>query len=306
MPLQNLISTSQSAVCRQLEVFRKTVDENEIWRSTEDMQFVFLCGANISEGIPSKRRQQLIDFADKNLPHAKFFLAESIFNVLKKEQDKSNLLDIENELSEFSDFVIIILESESAFCELGAFSTHTEIRKKLIVINDTKHMESKSFINLGPVQAVQEGASKENIIYYKMEDNGKFDGDGIGNVFSLLYKLIHKEPKKNRHRANGYNPNINLTKDSLRFLHDLIYFSGPIHFYEISRINKVLFSAANDNKLRSHIALLSSINQIITTEKGLYKSKNNKPYFQYDKINLQFLMSSFKNMYFRYDKKRLL
>ena len=134
MQLHNLITSKQSAVWKQLNSFRATVEKYEIWRPTDDVQFVFLCGANISNGIPSRRRQLLLDFSSKHLPYAKFFLAESIFQILEAEGHKSNLLDIENDLSAFSDFVVVILESESAFCELGAFATHAELRKKLIVI----------------------------------------------------------------------------------------------------------------------------------------------------------------------------
>ncbi len=60
----------------------------------EDL-FVFLCGANIEDNKPSKRRQALIDFSTRQLSHTKFFIAEQIFEFLLKEGHKENSLDIE-------------------------------------------------------------------------------------------------------------------------------------------------------------------------------------------------------------------
>lgn len=208
MRLYNILSSSKSAVWKALQSFKGAIAKNEIWRPKEDVQFVFLCGANIKQGVPSKRRQILLDFSSRHLPYTKFFLAEAIFSVLRAEGHKTNLLDIENDLSKFSDFVIVVLESESAFCELGAFAVHKKLRKKLIVINDYNFRKSESFIKLGPVEAISEITDGKHILYYKMEKDGKIHGDSIGDVFSNLHKLIHKEPKYRRDRVDEYEPNL--------------------------------------------------------------------------------------------------
>lgn len=306
MQLHDLISSQKSAVWRQLIKFKSNINKNEIWRPKEDVQFVFLCGANINPGEPSRRRRTLMDFSSKNLPYAKFFLAESMFTVLKAEGHKANLLDIEKDLSSFADFVIIILESESAFCELGAFAAYKELRNKIIVINDSNHKSSPSFINLGPVKAIDEISGGNQVIHYKMGDNGKIYGDGIGDVFSKIYNLIHKEPKKRRSRVCNYNPNENFTKESLRFVHDLIYFSNPISLSEFSRILKTIFSHSNENNLQKHLALLCATGQVDRAESGLYSSTYNEPFFEYGQHDINDLIASFKNMYFRHDKRRLL
>lgn len=305
MQLYNIISSPKSAVWRQLNFFRTTVEKKEIWRPTDDVQFVFLCGANIEPGIPSKRRQILLDFSSRNLPHAKFFLAESIFKVLEAEGHKANLLDIENDLSAFSDFVIVVLESESSFCELGAFATHKELREKLIVINDINHKESPSFINLGPVEAVKEISTGNHVLYYKMEADGKVRGDGIGDVFKKLHSLIHKKPKKRRTRVQKYDPNENFSKDSLRFVHDLIYLSSPVSLPELSRIIKVIFLSSKEKHLQKHLGLLCATEQVERSDTGLYRSLYNQPFFEYELNDVTNLIASFKNMYFRYDRARL-
>lgn len=305
MQLHDLISSPKSAVWRQLDNFRIAVERKEIWRPTDDVQFVFLCGANIDSSTPSKRRQNLLDFSSRNLPYAKFFLAESIFKVLEAEGNKVNLLDIENDLSAFSDFVIVVLESESSFCELGAFATHKELREKMIVINDLEHKKSTSFINLGPIKAINEISGGTHVLYYKMEISGKLTGDGIGDVFHKLHALIHKEPAKKRSRAQKYDPNENLSKDSLRFVHDLIYLSGPVSFPELSRIIKVIFSSSKEKQIHKHLGLLCATEQVQRSDLGLYYSLYNKPFFEYDHHDINNVIASFKNMYFRYDRGRL-
>ncbi len=301
-----LISSPVSAVGHQLSNFRDVVKRNEIWRPLEDVQFVFLCGANIRLDTPSKRRQNLLDFSDEKLPHAKFFLAEPIFKVLNAEGNKGNLLDIEEDLSAFSDFVVVILESESAFCELGAFATSKRLREKLIIINDTSHKDSQSFINLGPIAAVNEISDKKNILYYKMDIDGKERGDGIGAIYKKIYELIHKIPRHRRERAKDFNPNENLTKDSFRFVHDLVYLTGPIFFSEISRVVKVIFSSSQEKQLQKHMGLLCATNQIKRSENGLYSSSNKKPFFEYQLFDFTDTLASFKNLYFRYDAERLI
>ena len=305
MQLHSLISSEKSAVWKQLNSFRVTVESNEIWRPTDDVQFVFLCGANITPGTPSKRRQLLLDFSSRNLPFAKFFLAESIFQVLEAEGHKANLLDIENDLSVFSDFVIVILESESAFCELGAFTTHTELRRKLIIINDKNHRESTSFVNLGPVKAVKEESNGDHVLDYKMEPDGKTRGDGIGDVFEEIYRIIHKDPKGKRTRVKLFDPNSYFSKDSLRFVHDLIYMASPVSLPELSRMIKVIFSSSKEKQLQKHLGLLCATEQVKRNESGFYASLYRQPFFEYGVHDINNLIAAFKNMYFRYDRKRL-
>lgn len=306
MQLYEIISSEKSSVGKELQRFKIIISKDQIWRPTEDVQFVFLCGANIDTNTPSKRRQILLDFSSRNLPNTKFFLAESIFQILEAEGHKTNLLDIENDLSKFADYVIVILESESAFCELGAFATHKELRKKLIVINDYKHNMSESFIKLGPLQAISEISDGKNILYYNMDVEGKFYGDGIGDVFSELYKLIYKDPETRRTRVKEYNPNVYFTKDSLRFVHDLIYFTSPISFTELSRVIKKLFAQSKDKQLQKHLGLLCATEQIKRSDNKSYYSLYNKSFFEYGIYDVHNLIASFKNLYYRYDFSRLI
>ena len=89
-----------------------------------------------------------------------------MFLTLQKEGHKGNILDVEHDISEFADHIIIILESPSAFAELGAFA-HAKLRNKLIIINDKKYESENSFINLGPIKAIRECTGDLSVINYK-------------------------------------------------------------------------------------------------------------------------------------------
>lgn len=304
MQLYDILESPKSAAGQILRKFRLVIEGQRIWRPVNDVQFVFLCGANVRPEIPSKRRQTLLDFSLRHLPHTRFFLAESIFKILEAEGHKTNILDIENELSRFADYVIIVLESESAFCELGAFATHDELRKKLIVINDLTHRSSRSFINLGPIKAVEEATSENHILYYKMEGDGREYGDGIGDIFSALHKLLPQDPKPRRTRVDEYDPNTFFTKESLRFIHDLVFFCSPVSWQELSRIVKILFSKAKDKQLQKHLALLCAISHARRTDSGFYRSLCSRPFFAYDRFDSNSMIATFRNMYLRYDPRR--
>ncbi len=305
MQLYNVFTSTKSAVWQVLNDFKTMLELNAVWRPKDDIQFVFLCGANVDIATPSKRRQSLLKFSERQLPHAKFFLAETIFKILEAEGHKTNFLDIENDLSAFADYVVVVLESESAFCELGAFANHKDLREKLIIINDCKYKESPSFINSGPVKAVAEISAGKQVLYYAMASDGKVHGDAIGDVFSELHNLIHREPQARRTRVANFNPNKHFTKDSLRFIHDLIYFTCPITFTELSRVIKILFEASKEKQLQKYLGLLCATEQISRTSKGLYVSLCDRPFFEYS-YDVDNLIASFKNMYFKHDDTRLL
>ena len=173
-----------------------------------------------------------------------FFLAENVLPVLKKEGHKGNILDIENEISVFADKIVIVLESPSTFTELGAFS-HEKLREKIIVINDSKFKDSKSFINVGPIEAIKEASKENQVIYYKMRKDGVHRLDSIGDIYGSLYEIL----KKKRRRGSNFtpitfgecNPGINFDKKSVMMVHDLIYFSGPIKYGELIQVLLLIF-----------------------------------------------------------------
>ncbi|MCG5527741.1 MULTISPECIES: retron St85 family effector protein [Halorhodospira] len=248
-------STVHSAVAH----LRSIIYGSSLVRRHRDLKLVFLCGANKTKDLVSERRRALIDFIKAHLPKHRVILAENLI------EDSENLLEIEHKISKIADHVIIVLESESAFCELGAFANQNSIKSKITVINDKQFKGANSFINKGPLKVVEESTSKRGVLWYEMTPGGAFSGDGIGHVFpQLRARLVDKgHAYFERLQPEAIDPSEKLTKDRLLFLHDLIYLAGPLTHKSLIDLLKLIFGANKDYKNANlAIALLKSIRVI--------------------------------------------
>ena len=291
-----------------VSVLRHSLLFSKVYAPRDLDKFVLLCGANqFTEDTTalSARRKALLAFAQLQLPHAQFFVAEDMFKVLQKEGSKKNILDIENTISTFADKVIIVLESPSAFAELGAFAVH-DLREKLIVINDQKFKDSQSFISLGPLRAIEEESGKDHVIYYKMKDDGISFTDSIGDTFAPLYSLL-KNPLKGRASKvdiSECDPADNFCKTSVMMLHDLVYVCGPITSGELVEVLKILFHHKKNFRVEEHLALLVAIGSLSQIGPNLFRSALGRTYFSY-RFDLPNVMSIFRNLQQKYFPNRI-
>jgi hypothetical protein len=301
-----------SILSRSLTYLHRYISNGRLYRPSKVAKFVFLCGGNQQDGRISTRRSEIIKFIEKNLPNIKVFIAEQVFEVIKKEGQKGNFLDIEDQISKFADEIIIVLESNGAFCELGAFSTE-KLRNKIIVINNEKYKSSPSFINLGPLEAIKEKGGTKKVIHYKMGDVSLSDADAIGDTFSQLKEILDAIPpdKAGIVTLATCNPKEafekDTMKDTLRFLHDLILFSGPVTHGELTEIVIRIFGDDNYSRLTQWLGLLRSTNLIDV--KGskpnlYYVSKMRNPLLVYN-FDINIIISSFRILYQKYDFERL-
>ncbi len=298
-----ILRTKQS-IKKRISLLQKAISNRQVMRPKNVAKFIFLCGANKDHNNISERRSALIDFSITHLKHTKFFIAERIFSLLQDLGHKGNILDIEHRISEFADLIILILESPSAFAELGAFS-HKELREKLIVINNEAFENSGSFINLGPIKAIEEAKGKEHILYYKMREDGVHVKDAIGDIFSPLYELL-KEPSSGKAspiNSDSCNPSISFNKDSVMFVHDLIYLTGPISHKELIEVLSQVFGKG-DFKLQEHVAILNAFEAVTRSDDELYRSRIGSPYLEY-KFDLNKIISVFRNICLKYTPERI-
>jgi hypothetical protein len=251
---------------------RKILETKQFVKVNRPLNFFFLCGAN-RFGKPSARRQALVQFITRYHEQWRVVFAEKVFSSIS--DTKLNLLDLEHTISEFSDFVAIILESESAFAELGAFC-HENIRKKLLVINDIQYKDSTSFINIGPIKAI-ETKHKDNIIFYEMRHCENDTLDGIGAVFGPIGKHLKSVKPRQRystaHELNEMQDIKKITKFLLYLVHDLIYI-----FYTVSRENLIkilIFLLGNQNfrEIDKVLSVLQGLELIESSDHQFYSSR---------------------------------
>jgi len=169
---------------------------NDLFKNLQENEInVFLCGKSVSdeESLRAKLQKFLEKYPRINLVYPEWLFA----NLLEKKG--SDLLTLENILATDVDKIILPLEGPGSFCELGSFVMRNDLINKLIVINDKKFENKKSFVSNGPLKLMEKRNSGH--IFYINDNNtaavlksiedkikfGKYDRSkrSIINMFSL-------------------------------------------------------------------------------------------------------------------------
>jgi len=95
---------------------------------------IFICGGDEST---CKNRKTIEEYFKKHLPKFLTFRAENAWEIFSKDK-KENVLALEEWLADFSDVVIVLVESYGTAAELGAFALSNTLRIKLLPIVDIK------------------------------------------------------------------------------------------------------------------------------------------------------------------------
>lgn len=240
-------------------------------------KLIFLCGANRAADVPSYRREAVERFIHSLSREFRVVYAESVFNELAMVGHHKNALDVEHDITEIADKVVIILESPGSFCELGAFA-HTKLRGKLIVVNDQNFQKERSFINTGPILALNE--AKSPVLWYPMSaEINKTSVDGIGLVFSKLKAALLAIPNVSRGvRDHG---ELKADKMSLYFAHDLVYLMGMAQYKELTEALTLMFGKRRFDSLSGLLGVLRASNLVARDDTGLYRSLLAEPFFNY-------------------------
>jgi hypothetical protein len=267
-------------------------------------QLIFLCGANQAASTPSLRRTTLKTFIQKVSSSSTVIYAEGIFAELRKFGSQKNVLDLEHRISEIADKVIIILESASAYCELGAFA-HETLRHKLVVVNDSQFKSSDSFINLGPIAAIEE--AKAPVIWYPMSSYGIKTLDGIGATFPEIEQAIaHKSPHGTP-VSYAELSELGMKKACLYFIHDIVLFAGPISHGEIVKILKTIFGEKSFDSLKNLLGVLREGQLVSVTQidekTRVYKASSTDFFLKYH-VDVYALMTAFRVHHLRVHPER--
>lgn len=140
-------------------------------REEEGQEYsIFLCGG--ARGHSSSIRESVRRAIEgrKSRFAYKVYYPEDMFSELLLGHARDSLLNLENMLARSVSSVALIAESAGALVELGAFSNHTDLSKKLIVILDARYRLSRSFINLGPVRHLNR-MHPGRVSYFSLEAN---------------------------------------------------------------------------------------------------------------------------------------
>ena len=266
---------------------------------SSDAVFVFLCGANKSNAHPEPVRDVLIEYARKHYTGFRFFRAEDVLRA-PVGQEKTDWLTLEDRIADFSDCIIIVCESESAFAELGAFTLSEKLVKQVLVINDQKHRHSDSFINLGPIARADRKSDFKPAIYTDFQAVLK----SIDQIEARL-RLVHRTRRIRvslRTTAEFKNAP---SKIRILFLADLVHFFAPVTPGEIVALLCFVYGEGSYD-ITLELALLNSLRLIEHDSQWLrYAFKESAFFYDYERVRPSTLRAVVIRDYFRNDRDRL-
>lgn len=297
--MQLNLTSERNSLRKSLDSLKNCLNYKKVKLPATIPQLLFVCGGN-KNNKPSHRRRNLIAYTNKNINNVYPFLAEQVFTTLKKADPERNVLQIEQSLFSLADYIVIILESAGAFCELGAFSHQIEWRKKIVVINDENLRKEESFINTGPLELI-ENENLGSVLWYPM--NNRSSSDNIGIIFVPFKNILTR-----KHRSYAKTEElINFKYDEKRnllFLRDLITLIGPLTKDEIKVIINYIFENDYTDTLHTLIAVLIALEMIVFDETiNSYKTTSEKLFYIYDSKQIRRVISSFKTYHLKKKRK---
>ncbi len=255
-----------------------------------DTNLVLVCGKKETPSLKTGR-EQFLEYAKNHCEGFHFFIAETIFK-LKDKDDEIDLLSLEEHLIAFCDCVLIILESESTFAELGAFASAEKLVERILVVNDIKFEDGDSFITLGPLAKINKKSKFKPVIHV--------DFDSILRAATELKKRLSVVKRKNRTRIDmrdlkKFN---NLAhKHRMLFLLDLITLFHPISKMEIVEILKRCYGNFSIN-IDTDLHLLVALDMVATSNGFYYRLLPQKNlFYDYEKLNTTKVRAAIINHY---------
>lgn len=241
--LTTVRSAAPAIPTRLLTALRGSLATTETMLDVES-RLVFVCGARPAKNKDGAR-DRLIQYAKKHIKGFEFFIAEDVYiarSASARDGSPANridLLSIERQLGEYADCIIMILETESVFAELGAFSSEDALIKKLLVINDRRYKDchDPSFITLGPLAKVAKGSEfPEPIIYVDIRHIL-----AAATTIEATLATIRLGKAKSVDLSSGRKFLDASKKERLLFVRDLVWFFAPLCDWELSGIVSQLY-----------------------------------------------------------------
>ncbi len=242
---------------------------------SKDANLIFVCGASLDANNGKNARKRFLDYSKANLPDYDIFIAEKFFDLFKGDMD---LLTVEDKLGNYSDCIIIFLESPSSIAELGAFSNNEKLVKQLLVINDKEHETATSFIIKGPLVKISKQSEFGETIYCNMQRSL----EAIGEIKKKLIKMKRKYNKGiNLKTFEEYSANSE--KSKMLFLLDLITLLQPVKQIELESILEELIGDGT-YYIEFDIKMLMAVGYITEIDSYYIKKKSiTKMYYIFEK-----------------------
>ncbi len=220
---------------------------------TVDRHLLFLCGGSDDASL----RKQFLTYAAAELQPFRVFLAESAAKDITDFGPPTfiNLSQFEQFIADFSDCIVIFLESPGAFAEIGLFSNVPSIRSKLLVINNIAYQTTNSFINYGPIAEVNSTSILRPVIYLD-------PGVTPVNFAPIRERLITIFSTKYRRRFTFDSYDVLKPIARLGIVLVIVQLFSPISFEDIFMLVEYIFGNANIDEVKHLISLTVAVGYV--------------------------------------------
>ncbi|MHC9143368.1 retron St85 family effector protein [Pseudomonas aeruginosa] len=275
--------------------------------------FIFLCGG--PSDVTSTDPVSIRDAIQREL--VKHPDLEERIRIAEDYKDWSHdsiyrdLVSFETHLAELSSVIVLILESPGSLTELGLFSIIDEFKKKLLVIVDSTHYQSNSFIRLGPIDFLEKNHGNSAECHRWLRGEGRrlhFDAQAAKELQPELAEAI-------RLRASRPSPerlfNPTLWLDGALLTCDLLSLCSALTLRELKAMLEALGCPRSESEIRQTLFVLERVRLISMEPKGdqrFYISRHDKGFVRLHITDDNFDPSRFRSdlleRYEKEDKKR--
>jgi len=235
-------------------------------------RIIFVCGGKID---PAKASLRLgfITWAQKNIESdALILLSETAYGAAT-EIGKSfiNIAIFEELLASISDCILIFPESAGSYCEVGIFAVTEPIRYKTLIANDSSHEKNDSFLNLGPIHAINTDSLFTPSVDF--DSTRGADPSFAGRIWKRVKDRTRnfEAPRRPELRHFVDMPPV----DRIAIIAWILSITGIARFGDLLDIVRAVFAknARDSRMLRETLSLLLSIELISMPAKELYRTK---------------------------------
>ena len=286
-----------------IRLLQHALTHGELWLMASS-KLVFVCGARLD--AKSCGRRDFLDYGKKHFPWCHFFLAERAFEAIRRTREGIDLLTLEGYLAESADAVIIIVESDGAKAELGAFAYDDQLAKITLVINDISFQDGESFICEGPIKKLDRVSKFKPMVYTRLDAITK----GLDDVSDRLERIRRKN--RTRLKFQDVKGFLSLARQQRLFLlADLIWLTAPIRYDELVSLLVSILGKGDLGTLRYEIALLQTLELVYVQsshqrEYLLSRPAVWKPFCELEDEGMLAIRSAFLASYRHKDRERLL
>ena len=170
-----------------------------------------------------------------------------------------DLTAFESDAGCISRAVLLFVESEGAFAELGAFCTQVVLAERLFVVLYSKYYRANSYIALGPLRVLKRVQGDEHSIC-------PVDGDTLTDFEKVLPDLASEvlEKSKQALKVHAFDPQ--QVRDQFLFIADIVELFGALTLKEITQLLTAFGMALTKQRIGQMLNLLCLLEVIQPSE----------------------------------------